>query len=121
VTRNCHGWVLCTEGARAAVAIRKSTRSAGIGVSCQAKKPGPAGACWDLRAASGRPWSLPLQLPSAAAHRIQAFATRRVSLHGPECFPSQDRYGLAVWHGDFSVTLAFGKAVTDYVQNGRAV
>ncbi len=54
------------------------------------------------------------------ARRIQRFATRGVSLHGLNVYPSADRYGLAVWHGDFSVTLAFGKPVTDYVLNGRA-
>jgi hypothetical protein len=46
---------------------------------------------------------------------------RGVSLQGLNVFAPADRYGLAVWHADFSVTLAFGKSVTDYVQNGRAV
>jgi hypothetical protein len=57
--------------------------------------------------------------PTERARRIQRFATRRVSLHGLSVYPSQDQYGLAVWHGDFSVTLALGQAVTDYVLNGR--
>jgi hypothetical protein len=34
-------------------------------------------------------------------------------------YTSADRHGLAVWHGDFSVTLALGKPVADYVLNGR--
>src|SRR5215471_2355206 len=46
--------------------------------------------------------------------------TRRVSLHGWNVYPSADRHGLAVWHGDFTVTLAFGKQLADYVANGRA-
>ncbi len=57
--------------------------------------------------------------PTERARRIQRFATRRISLHGLNVYPSQDRYGLAVWHGDFGVTLALGKAVTDYVLTGR--
>jgi hypothetical protein len=58
-------------------------------------------------------------LPTERARRIQRFATRRVSLHGLNVYPSADQYGLAVWHSDFSVTVAFGKQVTDYVLNGR--
>ena len=49
------------------------------------------------------------------ARRIERYATRGVNLHGWRIYPSGDRYGLAVWHGDFSVTLSFGKQVTDYV------
>jgi hypothetical protein len=58
--------------------------------------------------------------PTERARRIQRFAIRGVSLHGWNVYPSADRHGLAVWHGEFSVTLAFGKPVTDYVLNGRA-
>jgi hypothetical protein len=57
--------------------------------------------------------------PTERARRIQRFATRGISLHGLNVYPSEDRHGLAVWHGAYSVTLAFGKAVTDYVLNGR--
>lgn len=82
-----------------------------------------------LRDASDLEYTLVLELndddsfyhsPTERARRIQRFATRRVSLHGLSVYPSQDQYGLVVWHGDFSVTLAFGKAVTDYVLTGRA-
>lgn len=52
------------------------------------------------------------------ARRIRRFATRGVSLHGWNVNPSTDRYGLAVSHGDFSVTLAFGEPVTNYVLTG---
>jgi hypothetical protein len=58
--------------------------------------------------------------PAERARRIQRFAIRGVSLHGLNVYPSADRHGLVVWHGDFSVTLAFGNVVTDYVQKGRA-
>ncbi len=58
--------------------------------------------------------------PTERARRIQRYATRRVSLHGWNIYPSGDRHGLSVWHGDFAVTLAFGKQVSDYVLNGRA-
>jgi len=57
--------------------------------------------------------------PTERARRVQRFATRGVNLHGWNLYPSGDRHGLAVWHGDFSVTLAFGRSVTDYVLNGR--
>jgi hypothetical protein len=53
------------------------------------------------------------------ADRIRRFATRDVSLHGWNVCPSTDRHGLAVSHGDFQVTLAFGRPVTDYVLTGR--
>lgn len=57
--------------------------------------------------------------PTERAHRIERFATRAVSLHGWNVGPSTDLHGLAVCHGDFTVTLALGKTVTDYVLNGR--
>jgi hypothetical protein len=58
--------------------------------------------------------------PTERARRVQRFATRGVSLHGLNVYPSADRYGLAVWPGDVSGTLALGPPVTDYVLNGRA-
>jgi hypothetical protein len=57
--------------------------------------------------------------PTERARRIQRFATRGVSLHGWNVYPAADKHGLAVWHGDFTVTLAFGQQLTDYVLNGR--
>ncbi|MBO0825995.1 MAG: hypothetical protein J2P27_19395 [Actinobacteria bacterium] len=54
------------------------------------------------------------------ARRVQRYATRGVSLHGWNVYPSSDRHGLTVWHGDFTVTVAFGEQLTDYVLNGRA-
>jgi hypothetical protein len=59
--------------------------------------------------------------PTERANRIQRFATHDVSLHGWSVCPSTDRHGLAVMHGDFTVTLALGQSVTDYVLTGRAV
>ena len=58
---------------------------------------------------------------SERAHRIRSFATRGVSCHGWHVYPSTDQYGLAVSRGDITVTLAFGKRLTDYVLRGRAV
>ena len=58
--------------------------------------------------------------PTERARRIQRFATRGVTLHGWNVYPSADKHGLAVWHGDFTVTLAFGEQLTDYVRCGRA-
>ena len=57
--------------------------------------------------------------PTERARRIQKFATRLVTLHGWNVYPSGDRYGLVIWHGDFSVTISFGKQVTDYIMTGR--
>ncbi len=83
----------------------------------------------ELREATDLEYTLALQLndddslyhsPAERAHRVQRFATREVNLHGWNVYPSGDRHGLAVWHGDFAVTVAFGKQVTDYVLAGRA-
>jgi hypothetical protein len=82
----------------------------------------------DLRESTDLEYKLVLELndddslyqsPTERARRIQRYATRGVNLHGWNVYPSGDRYGLAVWHGDFTVTLALGKQVTDYVMNGR--
>jgi hypothetical protein len=56
--------------------------------------------------------------PAERARRIQRYATRLVSLHGWNVYPSQDRYGLVVWRGDFTVTVSFGRQLTDYIQAG---
>jgi hypothetical protein len=56
--------------------------------------------------------------PAERARRIQRYATRLVSLHGWNVYPSQDRYGLVVWHGDFTVTVSFGRQLTDYILAG---
>ena len=53
------------------------------------------------------------------ARRVQRYATRAVNLHGWNVYPAQDHYGLAVWHGEFTVTVGFGKQVTDYIVSGR--
>jgi hypothetical protein len=82
----------------------------------------------ELRDSTDLEYSLVLELndndslyhsPTERAHRIQRYATRRVSLHGWNVYPAGDRYGLAVWHGDFAVTVGFGKQVSDYVLHGR--
>jgi hypothetical protein len=82
-----------------------------------------------LRDAADLEYTLALELndddifyhsPAERAQRIQRFATRDVSLHGWNVCSSTDQHGLAVSHGEFSVTLAFGELVTNYVVNGRA-
>jgi hypothetical protein len=40
-------------------------------------------------------------------------------LHGWRVNPTQDLYGLAVTHGDVSVSLMFGKDLVDYVTEHR--
>ncbi len=81
-----------------------------------------------LRDASDLEFTLVLELnddhsfyhsPPERALRVQRFATRGVSLHGWNVYPTTDSHGLAVCHGDFTVTLAFGKSVADYVVYGR--
>jgi hypothetical protein len=57
---------------------------------------------------------------SERAQRIQRYATRAVNLHGWNVYPAEDRHGLAVWHREFTVTISFGKQVTDYIADGRS-
>jgi hypothetical protein len=60
--------------------------------------------------------------PTAAqrADRIRQFAVRDVDLHGWNVEPTSDGYGLAVRHGEFSVSLMFGKRLTGYVEQPQA-
>jgi len=52
------------------------------------------------------------------ADRIRQYAIRDVELHGWQVRPTQDFYGLAVEHGDYQVSLMFGKQLTGYVEHG---
>jgi hypothetical protein len=52
------------------------------------------------------------------ARRVRDAATRGVDLHGWRVQPSEDRYGLVVEHGGYHVTVALGKQLTDYVEDG---
>jgi hypothetical protein len=52
------------------------------------------------------------------AGRVQASATRGVDLHGWTVTPTPDLQGLAVSHGEYTVSIMFGKQVANYVEHG---
>ena len=52
------------------------------------------------------------------AGRLAEFATRKVDLHGCTVQPTPDRYGLAVQHGEYTVSVMFGKRLVGYVESG---
>jgi hypothetical protein len=54
--------------------------------------------------------------PAERAERLQKFATREVDLHGCTVRPTPDRYGLAVRHGEYVVSVMFGKRLVFYVE-----
>ena len=56
--------------------------------------------------------------PAERAARVEKFATRNVDLHHWQVQPTTDLYGLAVEHGEYAVSVMFGKRVTAYVENG---
>jgi hypothetical protein len=55
--------------------------------------------------------------PAERAGRLAEFATREVDLHGSAVQPTPDRYGLAVRHGEFTVSVMFGKRLVGYVED----
>ncbi len=52
------------------------------------------------------------------AHRVQMSATRGVELHGWTVTPTPDGQGLAVSHGEYTVSIMLGKALANYIENG---
>ncbi|MGE5291621.1 MAG: hypothetical protein ACM3ML_31345 [Micromonosporaceae bacterium] len=52
------------------------------------------------------------------AHRIAEGVTRNVELHGWAVSPTSDLQGLAVVHGDYTVSVMLGKRLADYVEFG---
>ena len=58
--------------------------------------------------------------PAQRAGRLEKFATREVDLHGWSVRPTPDLYGLAVEHGEYSVSLMFGQRLVAYVLEGPA-
>ncbi len=52
------------------------------------------------------------------ARRVRDFAVRDVELHGWQVQPSADMTGLAVRHGEFTVSLMLGRRLTSYIDNG---
>ncbi len=80
-----------------------------------------------LRASDDLQFDLALELnddesayqgPADRARRLGRFATRIVELHRWQVRPTTDLYGLAVEHGDYRVSLMFGKRLSDYVEHG---
>ncbi|HJZ28390.1 MAG TPA: hypothetical protein VJ370_19090 [Streptosporangiaceae bacterium] len=56
--------------------------------------------------------------PAERAERLAAFATREIDLHGCTVRPTPDRYGLAVQHGEYTVSVMFGRRLVGYVESG---
>jgi hypothetical protein len=54
--------------------------------------------------------------PTERAERLEKFATRELDLHGWTVQPTQDLYGLAVRHGEHTLSLMFGKRLVGYVE-----
>ena len=52
------------------------------------------------------------------ARRVREFATRGLDLHGWTVSPTPDLQGLAVSHGDYAVSVMFGKQLANYVEHG---
>jgi len=55
--------------------------------------------------------------PERAA-RIQRSATRDVDLHGWTVIPTADGHGLAVRHGEYTVSVMLGQRLAEYVEHG---
>ena len=52
------------------------------------------------------------------AARVEKYAIRSVDLRGWQVQPTPDRYGLAVKHGEYTVSVMLGKRLTAYIENG---
>ncbi len=53
------------------------------------------------------------------AQRVIRCATRNVDLHGWSVTPTPDGEGLAVSHGEYTVSVMLGAQLAGYVKNGR--
>jgi hypothetical protein len=58
--------------------------------------------------------------PAERAGRVQRSATRNVDLHGWTVTPTPDFQGLAVSHGEYTVSIMLGKQLASYVEHGAA-
>lgn len=58
--------------------------------------------------------------PAERADRVRQAAVRGVDLHGWSVGPTPDWHGLAVTHGEYTVSLMLGKQLTRYVEHGPA-
>jgi hypothetical protein len=54
------------------------------------------------------------------AHRVQMIATRDVELHGWAVTPTRDLQGLAVSHGEYTISIMLGKQLAGYVEHGAS-
>jgi hypothetical protein len=52
------------------------------------------------------------------AHRIMKAATRNLDLHGWTVSPTPDMQGLAVSHGQHTVSIMFGRQLANYIEHG---
>ena len=55
------------------------------------------------------------------AGRVQTYATSDVDLHGWTVRPTPDLQGLAVSHGEYTVSVMLGKQLANYVEHGTAI
>jgi hypothetical protein len=55
---------------------------------------------------------------SDRARRVRAVAVRDVDLHGWVVTPTADIQGLAVTHGEYTVSIMLGRRLADYVEHG---
>jgi len=55
---------------------------------------------------------------SERARRVQKAATRNVDLHGWTVTPTADLQGLAVSHGEYTVSIMLGRSLAAYVEHG---
>lgn len=57
-------------------------------------------------------------VPGERARRVQMIATRNVELHGWTVTPTRDLQGLAVSHGEYTVSIMLGRQLAGYVEHG---
>jgi hypothetical protein len=55
---------------------------------------------------------------SDRARRVQKVAVRDVDLHGWTVTPTADLQGLAVTHGEYTVSIMLGRRLAGYVEHG---
>jgi hypothetical protein len=55
---------------------------------------------------------------AARLHRVLAGATHNVNLHGWTVSPTPDMEGLAVSHGQHTISIMFGKQLANYIEHG---
>jgi hypothetical protein len=55
---------------------------------------------------------------SDRARRVREAAVRDVDLHGWAVAPTADLQGLAVTHGEYTVSIMLGRRLAEYVEHG---